>query len=226
MPNWAKNFKRELNKAYRCFKVMEKLTEQLSISVSELSGTYTYNQYRQLIDQLLAKNHTTGNNQSAFYVDYTRENVGRMKLAESLLSMPNDLIQKITRPYEFLLISEAWCGDAAFTVPVIAALAKALPSLDLTIVLRDEHLEIMDKFLTDGGRSIAKLIVIDPMTHQVLGSWGPRPTVAQEMVMAWKQKPDFNQKEMAQALFHWYEGDKGKSTLNEIVQLLSALEQS
>ena len=203
---------------------MEKSIEGLTIPVSELSGTYTYNQYRQLIDQLLLKNNTTGTNQSAFYIDYTRQNVERMKRAEELVTIPEDLSQHITNPYQFLLISEAWCGDASYTVPVIAALAKALPAVDLTIILRDEHLEIMDKFLTNGGRSIAKLIIIDPSTHQVLGDWGPRPEKAQEIVSEMKQRPDFNQKEMAAALFKWYEADKGESTLKEILHVLKGLE--
>lgn len=203
---------------------MEKSTERLSIPVSELAGTYTYSQYRQLIDQLLAKNTTTGSNQSAFYVDYTRQNVERMKRAEALLTIPSDVSQKITKPYQFLLISEAWCGDASYTVPVIAALAKALPAVDLSIILRDEHLEIMDKFLTNGGRSIAKLVIIDPTTHQVLADWGPRPAQAQDIVVAMKQRPDFNQKEMSSALFKWYEADKGESTLRDILDILKELE--
>ncbi len=207
-----------------CWGVMEKTTEPLTIAVSELSGTYTYAQYRQLIDQLLAKNNTTGNNQSAFYIDYTRQNVKRMKRAEHLVTIPSEVSQQITKPYQFLLISEAWCGDASYTVPVVAALAKALPAVDLSIILRDEHLEIMDRFLTNGGRSIAKLIMIDPSTHQVLGDWGPRPEKAQEIVVEMKQRPDFNQKEMSEALFKWYEEDKGESTVNEIISILSNLE--
>ncbi|MBC7487378.1 MAG: thioredoxin family protein [Cytophagaceae bacterium] len=203
---------------------MKKSIEGLNIFVSELSGTYTYNQYRQLIDQLLAKNNTTGSNQSAFYIDYTRQNVARMKRAEELLTVPPDASQHITKPYQFLLISEAWCGDASYTVPIIAGLAKALPAVDLTIILRDEHLEIMDKFLTNGGRSIAKLIIVDPTTHQVLADWGPRPEKAQEIVVEMKQRHNFNQKEMAIELFKWYEADKGKSTLNEIIKILSTLE--
>lgn len=207
-----------------CLGVMEKTTEPLAIAVSELSGTYTYTQYRQLIDQLLAKNNTTGNNQSAFYIDYTRQNVKRMNRAEQMANIPLEVSQQITKPYQFLLISEAWCGDASYTVPVIAALAKALPAVDLNIILRDEHLEIMDKFLTNGGRSIAKLIIIDSSTHQVLGDWGPRPEKAQAIVMEMKQRPNFNQKEMAEALFKWYEEDKGESTVNEIIAVLSSLE--
>jgi len=203
---------------------MEKSTEPLPIAVSELSGTYTYTQYRQLIDQLLALNNTTGNNQSAFYIDYTRQNVERMKRAEQLLAIPSDVAQHMTRPYQFLLISEAWCGDASYTVPVIAALAKALPAVDLTIILRDEHLEIMDRFLTNGGRSIAKLVIIDPSNHKVLGEWGPRPEEAQAIVLEMKQRPDFNQKEMSAALFKWYEADKGESTLREILDVLKRLE--
>ncbi|HSZ72436.1 MAG TPA: thioredoxin family protein [Cytophagaceae bacterium] len=203
---------------------MKKALEGQFIAVSELSGTYTYSQYRQLIDQLLVKNNTTGSNQSAFYVDYTRQNVERMKEAEGLLSIPDDLSQKITKPYEFLLISEAWCGDASYSIPVAAALAKVLPMVDLKIILRDEHLEIMDKFLTNGGRSIPKLILIDPMTHRVLADWGPRPAGAQEIVTEMKQRPDFNQKEMANALFRWYAEDKGNSIVGEIMDVLRSLE--
>jgi hypothetical protein len=203
---------------------MKKTTDRLSIAVSELSGTYTYAQYGQLIDQLLSKDTTTGTNQSAFYIDYTRQNVERMKRAEQLLSLPLKELQQVSKPYQFLVITEAWCGDASYIVPVLAALTKALPSIDLTVVLRDEHLEIMDKFLTNGGRSIPKLILIDPTTHEVMSDWGPRPKKAQEMVEEMKQRPDFNQKEMSTALFAWYEADKGESIVKEILQIMKELE--
>jgi len=51
-------------------------------------------------------------------------------------------------------------------------------NIDLRLILRDENLDIMDEYLTNGGRSIPRLVVFD-QTGQDIGNWGPRPAEAQ-----------------------------------------------
>ena len=94
-------------------------------------------------------------------------------------------VQAIDRPQVWLTITEAWCGDAAQIIPVIELLAAANPLLTHRLILRDEHLEIMDAFLTNGiSRAIPITIFLDAETHAVLGSWGPRPAELQAEVLA------------------------------------------
>ena len=55
---------------------------------------------------------------------------------------------------KLLVIAEDWCGDASNTVPVVAKLADAVPGLELRVILRDANPEVMDRYLTNGSRSI------------------------------------------------------------------------
>jgi hypothetical protein len=205
---------------------MEKTAQALKISVNALANVYTYPQYRSMIEDLLKNNQTTGNDQSEGYVDYTRQNVHRMNRMEQWVKIPEDLSILITRPYQWLVLSEAWCGDASQNVPVMAALAKALPNIDLKIVLRDEHPALMAHFLTNGGKAIPKLIVIDPATQQVLAHWGPRPQEAQNLVMEMKKNPNVDHHALATEVFKWYAKDKGVSTVAELVDVMQSLEHS
>ena len=88
----------------------------------------------------------------------------------------------------WLVITESWCGDASPSLPVMNKIAELSSHLELRIVLRDEHPELMDVFLTNGARSIPKLIVLDGNTNDVLGEWGPRSPKATEMVMDEKKR--------------------------------------
>lgn len=136
--------------------------------------THSYAEYRSLIDSLLLQGKTTGTNHSQAYLDYTRMNVQRMKrhdktdrLSEALTAA----VRAIREPQYWVLLTEAWCGDAAQTVPFIAKVAAESPFIHLELILRDEHLDVMDRFLTDGvSRSIP--IVVMYRTDGVDGGGG------------------------------------------------------
>jgi hypothetical protein len=203
---------------------METTAHTLKISVHALANVHTYAQYRSMIDELLKSNRTTGTDQSEGYVEYTRQNVHRMNRMEQWVKIPEDLSKQITKRYQWLVISEAWCGDASQNLPVMAALAEALPNIDLMIVLRDQHPDLMQHFLTHGGKAIPKLIVIDPSTQHVLAHWGPRPQEAQNLVMDMKKDPSLEHHDIAKETFKWYAKDKGASTVAELVALMQSLE--
>jgi hypothetical protein len=159
------------------------------IDWTTLSGRYTYESYRQHIDQLQAVGKTTGPNQSLAMQHYTQLNVVRMrrldKTAETRLTAASRAkMAAIRRPQIWLSITEAWCGDAAQILPIIQKLAEQQPLVEHYLVLRDEQPELMDAFLTNGtSRSIPITIVIDAETQEVLGHWGPRPAELQAYLM-------------------------------------------
>ena len=76
-----------------------------------------------------------------------------------------------------LVIAEDWCGDASSTTPLVAKLADEVPGLELRILRRDEYPEVMDRYLTNGSRSIPIVIALDEEFRE-LGHWGPRPARA------------------------------------------------
>jgi hypothetical protein len=123
----------------------------------------------------------------------------------------------------WLVLTEGWCGDAAQTVPIMAKMAGESLNIELKLIFRDENLDIMDEFLTDGGRSIPKLIVLNKETLEVLENWGPRPVEAQELFWKAKNSPDFDYPEVQKALQLWYAKDKTLSTQKELTALVKAL---
>ncbi|MHC8520324.1 thioredoxin family protein [Rossellomorea sp. H39__3] len=60
-----------------------------------------------------------------------------------------------------IAITEDWCGDAMVNIPILLKLAEAA-GIEVKMILRDENLELMDQYLTNGtSRSIPIFIFID-----------------------------------------------------------------
>ena len=116
---------------------------------------------------------------------------------------------------KLLVIAEDWCGDASNTVPVVAKLADAVPGLELRVILRDANPEVMDRYLTNGSRSIPVVIVLDE-NYQELGHWGPRPTELQSWVMA--NRATMPKTELYPQVRKWYARDHGETTLREVLE--------
>jgi hypothetical protein len=117
---------------------------------------------------------------------------------------------------KLLVIAEAWCGDASNTIPILAKLAELTPGLEMRIVRRDQHPELMDRYLTNGSRSIPIVIVLDDELREV-GHWGPRPTVLQSWVMA--NRLTTPKSELYPQVRKWYARDHGETTLREVLEV-------
>lgn len=203
---------------------METDTLNLTDMISEsLEKSMTYAEYRTLITTLVAENSTTGIDKTEALVNYTQLNDRRMrrwdktaKVAENLKSEIENLDRKVT----WLVISESWCGDAAHIMPIINKVAELSDAIDYKVVLRDENEALMNQFLTNGGKSIPKLIMLDTETKEVLNTFGPRPTVATTMVQDYKAKQGQLTPEFKEDLQRWYNKDKGQSTVEDLVNLL------
>ena len=116
---------------------------------------------------------------------------------------------------KLLVIAEDWCGDASNTVPVIAKLANSAPGLELRVILRDQHPNVMDRYLTNGSRSIPIVIALDE-SYQELGHWGPRPAELQAWVMA--NRSTIPKAELYPQVRKWYARDRGETTLREVLE--------
>lgn len=135
--------------------------------------------------------------------------------------VPEEIVERLRSlpgPRHLLVLTADWCGDAFNTVPFVAALADAVPQLDLRALNRDENLELMDRHLTGTSRSIPVVIVLDE-EYRELGWWGPRPAALQRWVKsdeAQQMAKDDRYKEIRR----WYARDQGRTTLAEIAELL------
>lgn len=118
-----------------------------------------------------------------------------------------------------LVIAEDWCGDAVNTVPILAKLADATPGLELRIILRDPNPEVMDRYLTNGSRSIPIVIALDEEFRE-LGHWGPRPIELQRWVM--DQRAKVPKSELYPKVRTWYARDHGETTVREVLGIAGA----
>lgn len=116
-------------------------------------------------------------------------------------------------PRKLLVLTEDWCGDASNTTPVLVRLAEQAPNLEIRLLRRDEHPEVMDQYLTNGSRSIPIVIALDDAFREV-GHWGPRPTELQAWVMAHRAMPSG---ERYREVRRWYAKDHGETTLREVL---------
>lgn len=88
-----------------------------------------------------------------------------------------------------LTITEDWCGDAMVNNPVILRIAEAA-GLDIRAVYRDADTDLIDRYLTNGGRSIPKYLLLNA-EGEVMGTWGPRAPELQELVSTMRENlPD------------------------------------
>lgn len=117
-----------------------------------------------------------------------------------------------------LVLNAGWCLDSANTVPVMARLAETVPGVELRLLERDEFPGLMDRYLTNGSRSIPLAILLDRSLRE-LGRWGPRPAELQTWVLAHREEtpPAERYKEQRR----WYAKDRGETTLREILQAVS-----
>lgn len=192
-----------------------------------------YNEYRQLIEQLRADGKTTGSNHSEAMLNYTdlnRTRMNRLDKTTRLTAESLEALEELKTPVTMLVLTEAWCGDAAQVIPVLNKMADASSNLSLRLILRDEYPEIMDAFLTNGGRSIPKIIFLKEAGQEVIGSWGPRPAAVQQMVVANKvamqevSDPEVKkemQRKTATDVQKWYAKDKTRSIQSEVLQTVS-----
>jgi hypothetical protein len=116
--------------------------------------------------------------------------------------------------HRLLVIAEEWCGDASSTVPLVAKLVDQVPGLELRILRSDEYPEVMDRYLTNGSRSIPIVIALDEDFRE-LGHWGPRPRELQAWVMA--NRATIPKAELYPKVRQWYARDRGESTLREVL---------
>jgi hypothetical protein len=190
-----------------------------------LEHAISYDQFRALTDRLLTGNKTTGNNHSEAMLHYTRMNVHRMKRLDKgpdLIPGLLELLKPADRKMYWLVLVEAWCGDVAQNLPVIARMADASDHIQLGLLMRDEHPDIIDAFLTNGGRAIPKLIAFDAETLEIMFTWGPRPQAVQELSLKLKSE-GLPYNDAAVMVHGWYAKDKTLSLQNEFAGLLEPL---
>lgn len=155
------------------------------------------------------------------YLDRVEENRELWQGVYDRVRLSEGAVERARRlgPRRLLVISEDWCGDAVNTVPVVARLAEEVSDWELRVVDRDRNPELMERFLTDGSRSIPVVVVLDREFRE-LGWWGPRPEELQAWVLGDGQALDSGERYKRQR--RWYARDRGATLLDEILDVAEA----
>lgn len=188
-----------------------------------LENSFSYQQYLEHFKQLVSNKKSSGEQQSDELSNYTKLNQARVKRltkTQTISDEVKDTLNQLSSKITFLVLTESWCGDAAQTIPVIHKVAEASDFIDLKLAYRDENMELMNQFLTNGNQAIPKLIILDS-NQQVLSDWGPRPKTATQMVNNYKTEHGALDATFKEMLQNWYNKDKGIDTLDDLNKLLT-----
>jgi thiol-disulfide isomerase/thioredoxin len=191
---------------------------------NSLNKTISYADYRNLMKSLISAEKSTGTEQSEDRLNFSILNDKRMDRLDKTLTISAETqnsLDNLNKGFTFLVIAEGWCGDAAQILPIINKVSEATDKIAFKIVLRDENEDLMNQYLTNGSKSIPKVLILDP-ENNVLDSWGPRPAVASKMVVDYKAQNGSLDEEFKKNLQIWYNKDKGLNTQNELIGLLHA----
>lgn len=159
--------------------------------------------------------------------EYTKLNYQRSQRIEKSYNVSDELKAAVKSAKEkqlWMVITEAWCGDSAQTLPYIGKIASHNTGIDLRILLRDENPDIMDLYLTNGTRSIPKLVAFDEEGNELF-TWGPRPKEAQKLINQWKSE-GIVKPELYEKLHLWYGRNRGRELEEEFLEIFSNVEQS
>jgi hypothetical protein len=151
--------------------------------------------------------------------DLWEANARRLRLDEDARAR----LEALPGPRRVLVLTEDWCGDAARSVPVLAAACEAAVGVEHRYLDSDAWPQTLGRFLTHGGRAIPMAVVQDEH-GALLGSWGPRPAPLQAFLRAQRRRQGPPTPETKAAwyapILGWYGRDKGRTTVDELLMVL------
>jgi len=158
------------------------------------------------------------------YFEYTKLNLSRMKRwlkTGAILPEMEELLTAITARQTWLVITEPWCGDAAHTLPFIYLLSKLNKKIELRIELRDSEPNRIEKYLTNGTKSIPILIGRNKHGEDQF-VWGPRPDPLVQLRSSLLKLQTPND-ELKVRIQEWYNADKGETIQRELYKLITTI---
>lgn len=121
-----------------------------------------------------------------------------------------------------LIITEPWCGDSIAVVPTLIKLFENMKGVGIRFVLRDQNMDLMKHYLTNGGAAIPKFVVMDDDFTELF-NWGPRPKAAQDIFEHHRRAimdGEIDKAEVHKKIRAFYAKDRGRAILDEFSGLL------
>ena len=184
---------------------------------------YTYAEFRALVGHLVAARRTSGPDQTPGLIRFTQQNLAHLDrgCTRPLLPALVEKIRHLDHKEHWVILAEAWCGDTAHCLPILARLAESSAGhVKLHVLLRSDHPAVMAAHQTNGKNSIPKLVRLDAATRRELGSWGARPAPAQALSVQLHADPAQHTSQIVRAMNDWYETDNGQTLQQELLDQL------
>ncbi len=182
----------------------------------------TYEQYKKQWKEKLGRSLKGLDKRARKYHFYSKYNDERAQRVEEHYTMSDAFeaqVDAIDRPQLWMVLTEDWCLDSAYSLPVLYAAESRNTMVDIRILYRDANLDIMDVFLTNESRSIPKLVAFSE-SGEPLFDWGPRPARLQRLRTEWKESGEPGNI-ISQKSVEWYEADGWLEIENELVEALA-----
>jgi len=194
------------------------------LTAEQLATGLSYSAYRQHIAEAIAT--PQPDEQLAKMLPHYKTAIDRMDQVTPTVALLPELqagLGRLGGQYLWAIITEGWCGDASHTVPIIEAVARASGGhLTTRYFLRDSHPDLIDRYLTNGGRAIPIAVVLHANTRTEAGVWGPRPAPLQAIHQDLKAR-EVPFKEVVKQVNEWYDRDATRTTQQELLALVQQL---
>ncbi len=193
------------------------------ITAAKLQESLTYLEYIELTKSIINNVSPSAPYDNEKMLKYTEANLERMQRVSNNISIDQklyNLLTSVTDRWIWVIITEPWCGDAAQIVPALCAFAEVNSNIETKLILRDTNLDLIDAYLTEGGRSIPKLICLHQDTMEEIGTWGPRPQQIQVMVDKFKSDTTTSFGQKVRQIHQWYDDNKSAALQEEFIALL------
>lgn len=128
---------------------------------------------------------------------------------------------KAIKPVRILVLTEPWCGDSLAVFPVVKKIAELNGTWEMRVLLRDQNLDLMDRFLTRGGRAVPLFFFLSS-SDELLFKFGPRPSASQQIFEDHRQEiadGKIEKMDVIKKIRSFYARDKGKSIAAELLEL-------
>ena len=187
-----------------------------------LEKGYSYSDYLTKVEKTFQELEESGDEKGfAQYYSMNLKRIDRLNKTFELSEAQKEQLKSVNTNFSLLVISEGWCGDAAQSMPIVNKIMEEL-GVTQKILFRDENPELMDAYLTDGARSIPMYVGVDANGKELF-RFGPRPKAGMDMLDKHKSDPEsYTADEFHKDLQVWYNQDKGESTFNELLQILTS----
>ena len=193
------------------------------ITTSLLDQTLSWAEYYAMVKKYIESDDRPELYNNDKMLRYTTDNLRRMDHVLDTISIESKLYNLLTAiriELIWVVLAEPWCGDVSQVIPALYTIASCSEHIRFRVLQSDSHPDVLSAYLTNGSRSIPKLICLKADTLEELGTWGPRPVELQKIVLANKDDTSLSFGAKVRMVHEWYEADKTLSIQDEFIDLV------